>query len=333
MIMASRNLKTRAVNKILSGKNLLVTGGAGFVGSHLAERLLAEGAKVFVLDWKLHQPGYFASQKLDAQTACIDVDLKNLAAVQKAVAENAIDYIYHIGAQALVSEAFLNPFETFGSNIMGTVNVLEAARACLGRVKGVFVASSDKAYGKDCLNALESQKVFGDHPYDASKAAADMLARSYFTTYALPVVVARFGNIFGPGDVNFSRIVPGAMQAIIKNQVLEIRSDGEFRRDYLFVKDVAQGYIQMAEKLDGIKGEAFNFSSGLNFSVIEIVEKIGQILGRPVKYKILNTQKNEIPKQSLNFDKAKAFLGWQAGGDFGSQIQETFEWYKNYFKA
>jgi CDP-glucose 4,6-dehydratase len=322
-------VKNIRMTDILKNRNILVTGGAGFVGSHLVEKLLAIDAKVFVFDWKLKQPGYFLSSGLAEECVCIEGDLRNFEQVKKAVNENSIDYIYHIAAQALVIEAFLDPLKTFGSNIMGTAHVLEAARKSEA-VKGVFVASSDKAYGKDCVNVKEDQKVFGDHPYDASKAATDMLAQTYHKTYGLPVVVARFGNIFGPGDVNLSRIVPGIMEAVIRNRQLEIRSDGSFTRDYLYVKDVAEGYIKMAQKLDGIKGQAFNFSSGMNFSVIKLINKVSEVLGKKIDYKILNQEINEIPNQSLNFQKAKKLLGWQGNLDFDKAIKETFEWYKNH---
>lgn len=318
------------MNHKLSEKNVLVTGGAGFVGSHLVEKLLALGAKVFVLDWKLKQVGYFTSGGLDEKCVCIDADLKIFDKVREAVEKNSIDYIFHIGAQALVTVGYHDPYETFGSNIMGTVNVLEAARLS-PKVRGVFVASSDKAYGKDCLNAKEEQKVFGDHPYDASKAACDIISRTYYKTYGLPVAVARFGNIFGPGDMNFSRIVPGAMESFIKNQTLEIRSDGQFRRDYLYVKDVAEGYIKMAEKINDVKGEAFNFSTNWNFSVIELLDKIVEVLGEKVNYKILNQQKNEIPAQSLNSEKAKNILGWRPSFSIDNALKETYRWYHKYF--
>lgn len=317
------------MNHLLINKNILVTGGAGFVGSHLVEKLLSLGSKVFVFDNKLEQDGYFSSQKLKEKTVCINGDLKSFEQVQKAVKGNGIDYIYHIGAQALVGEAFQNPLETFGSNIMGTAHILEVARNHKN-VKGVFVASSDKAYGKDCVDAKETQKVFGDHPYDASKATTDILASTYFKTYGLPVVVARFGNIFGPGDINLSRIIPGVCEAIIKNQTLEIRSNGQFRRDYLYVKDVAEGYVKMAEKLENIKGEAFNFSTNWNFSVIELIEKITYNLGKTCDYKILNNQQNEIPNQSLNSEKSSRILEWKPAYTFENSVKETYDWYNSF---
>ena len=143
-----------------------------------------------------------------------------------------------MAAQPIVYTAYSNPRETLESNIMGTVNILEAARLS-PKIKGVVVASSDKAYGKKCDNAVETEPMAGDHPYDVSKSCTDLIARMYAKTYDLPVAVSRFGNIYGPGDMNFNRIVPGVMKAILKNETLEIRSDGKFIRDYVYVKDVA----------------------------------------------------------------------------------------------
>jgi CDP-glucose 4,6-dehydratase len=311
----------------LSGKNILVTGGAGLVGSHVSEKLLAVGAKVFVLDIEFHKQSYFIVRELAKRVTVLEIDLVDFEKVKNAVAENKIDYIFHLGAQAIVTTAFEDPRRTFDSNVMGTVNILEAARQA-GGVLGIVVASSDKAYGKDCLNAVESQKVFGDHPYDASKAATDMVAQTYFKTYGLPVAIARFGNIFGPGDIYFNRIIPGAMEAIVKNQELPIRSNGQFRRDYLYVKDVVEGYISLAENIGKIKGEAFNFSTNWNFSVIELLDKIGHAVGRQCKYKILNNEKNEIPAQSLNSEKAKKVLGWQPAYNIDEALSETYQWYK-----
>jgi len=315
---------------LLSGKNVLVTGGTGLVGSHLCEKLLELGARVVVLDIIVLPRSYFASRNLEGKVKLLMVDLVDWEKVQQAVKEYEIDYIFHLAAQALVGEAFNNPRRTFDSNLMGTVNVMEAARLN-SRVKGVLVASSDKAYGKDCFNAKEDQKVFGDHPYDASKAGTDIISRTYFKTYGLPVAVARFGNIFGPGDLYFSRIVPAVMESVLTKKELQVRSNGQSRRDYLYVKDVAEGYVKMAECLDKVRGEAFNFTTNWNFSVIEIIEKIGEILGQKVKYKILDLKQNEIPNQSLNAEKAKQLLGWQPGFAFERGILETFEWYRDFF--
>lgn len=193
------------------------------------------------------------------------------------------------------------------------------------------MASSDKAYGKKCDNATEDNPMAGNHPYDVSKSCTDLIARTYFHTYGTPVTVSRFGNIYGPGDLNMNRIIPGIMKSLIDNVRLEVRSDGTFLRDYVYVKDVVDGYIVLAEKIDIAKGEAFNFSSGYNFSVLDLISKIGNILNKKVDYKIVNNQKNEIPAQSLNFEKANRILGWKADSIFDESIKETYEWYKDYF--
>lgn len=314
----------------LRGKNILVTGGAGLVGGHVVEKLLSLGAKVFVLDIATKPKSYFASRQLQEKAKLIFQDVRDLVKLKELILTENISYIFHLAAQALVPLAYDDPALTLDTNIMGTVNVLESARL-IPSVKAVVVASSDKAYGKDCRNAIEDQALSGDHPYDVSKSAADLICAAYFKTYGIPVTVSRFGNIFGPGDLNFNRIIPGIMKAAINNEVLEIRSDGSFKRDYLYVKDVVDGYICLAEQIDKAKGEAFNFSSGFNFSVLDLINNISKIIGKKIEYKIVNNQKNEIPRQSLNWDKAKKLLSWQPIFSLEKGIMESFEWYKNYF--
>lgn len=314
----------------MKGKNVLVTGGAGLVGGHLVEKLLSLGAKVVVLDIVVKPKSYFVSQKLDERAKLIIQDVRDLVKLKELILTENISYIFHLAAQALVPLAYENPALTLDTNIMGTVNVLEAARL-IPSVKAVVVASSDKAYGKDCRNAVENQTLAGDHPYDVSKSAADLICTAYFKTYGIPITVSRFGNIFGPGDINFNRIIPGMMRSAIKNEILELRSDGTFKRDYVYVKDVVDGYICLAEQIDKAKGEAFNFSSGFNFSVLNLIEKVSQVIGKKIEYKIVNNQKNEIPEQSLNFDKAGKILEWQAKYSLADGINETYEWYFHLF--
>jgi CDP-glucose 4,6-dehydratase len=314
----------------LKGQNVLVTGGTGLVGGYVTEKLLTLEANVFVLDIILRPKSYFETQNLKNKTTLLMQDVRDLLKLKEIVLKNEITYIFHLAAQALVPVAFTEPHLTLDTNIMGTVNVLEVARKN-PKIKAVVVASSDKAYGKDCINAIEDQKLAGDHPYDVSKSAADLICTAYFNTYGTPVTISRFANIFGPGDLNFNRIVPGVMKAIINKEVLEIRSNGEFVRDYIYVKDVAEGYVLLAEKIGAIKGQAFNFSAGQNFSVLDLIKKIEAVLGTKFSYKILNEEKNEIPFQTLNFEKAKKVLSWQAKYTFEQGIKETFEWYKDFF--
>ena len=320
------NLEIKIMSE-LQGKNILVTGGAGLVGGHVVEKLLSLGAKVVVLDIVVKPKSYFEIQKLREKSKLVIQDVRDLAKLKELILAENISYIFHLAAQALVPLAYEDPVLTLDTNIMGTVNILEAARL-IPTVKAVVVASSDKAYGKDCKDATEGQALAGDHPYDVSKSAADLICMAYFKTYGVPVTVSRFGNIFGQGDLNFDRIIPGIMNTAINGKVLEIRSDGSFKRDYVYVKDVVDGYICLAEQIDKAKGEAFNFSSGFNFSVLNLIDDISKIIGKKVEYKIVNNQKNEIPEQSLNFTKAEQMLGWKSKYTFADGVQETYRWYK-----
>lgn len=315
----------------LIDKNILVTGATGLVGSHLVERLLTMGVgRIVALSRSRDPEAYFFKNNFDRRVVMANGDLKDRERIADIVTKYEINFIFHIAAQPIVSTAFINPYETLATNIMGTVHILEAAKMSY-RIEGVVIASSDKAYGKNCTAALEDQPLRGDHPYDVSKSCTDLLALTYAKTYNLPVTVSRFGNIFGPGDLNFNRIIPGIMKAAINNEVLEIRSDGTFARDYIYVKDVVDGYIYLAEQMNKSKGEAFNFSSGFNFSVLDLISGISAIIDKKIEFKIVNNQKNEIPEQSLNFDKAEKILGWKSKHAFEEGIKETYEWYKSCF--
>ncbi len=314
----------------LSNKNIFVTGATGLVGSHLVEKLLElKPNKIICLCRSKDPSSLFYLNQTDSQVVSVYGDLKDKERIFDLVSKYEINYIFHVAAQPIVPTALINPYETLNTNIMGTVNVLEAARLspC---IQGVVVASSDKAYGKDCLMAKESHSLAGDHPYDVSKSCTDLISQTYAKTYNLPVAISRFGNIYGAGDLNFNRIIPGIMKAVAENSVLKIRSNGQFKRDYVYVKDVVDGYICLAENIDKIKGEAFNFSSGQNYSVINLIEKISEITNVKVKYEIVNNQVNEIPEQSLNFEKAENMLGWKSKFNFDQGMLETFEWYKNH---
>lgn len=315
-------------------KNILVTGGAGFIGSHLVEELVKKQVKVVVPYKSLSSKSYFNYKKLGLKTILIKIDLKNYKRVLKLVRKYKIDFIFHLAAQPLVETAFKKPLETLENNILGTVNILEAARI-YKKIKRVVVASSDKAYGK--LNNKgkysESDPLKGDHPYEVSKSAADLISQTYFKTYELPIVVTRFGNVFGPGDIYFSRLVPGIMKAICQNKIFKIRSNGKFIRDYIYVKDVVDGYLAILKNFEKIKGETFNFGAKKSYSVLQLIKAIENTLVIKVKYKILNKEKNEIPYQSLNWQKARKILNWQPKTNFNQGIKKTFNWYKNwYFK-
>ena len=310
----------------LNIKNVLVTCGAGFIGSHLVNKLIEKGHKVIVID----NLSSGRKENLNPKVKFYKIDVRDKNIYKIFEKENP-NVVFHLAAQPLVDEAYKNPFLAIETNVMGTVNVLEACRK-KGSMDSIVVVSSDKAYGKSKeLPYKEHFPLKGDHPYDASKSAADLIAQTYFSTYGLPIVITRFSNVFGPGDLNFSRIIPGAIKAVIKNKEFLIRSDGKMIREYTYVKDIADGCIKLMENKEKVLGQAFNFGSKNIFSVIDVVKRTEKILGQKINYKILNTAQNEIPEQYLDWTKAKKFLNWQPETTFENGIKETYNWCKNFY--
>lgn len=284
-------MENMEIIKKFSGKNVLVTGGTGFVGSHLVKELVSQNANVISTFEYTDPTSYFMMNNLDKKVTMACVDVSQFDKVLDLVTKFEIDYIFHLAAQAIVTTAYSNPQRTIETNIMGTTNILESARL-YPKVKAIVVASSDKAYGKlepGRFIYSEIDSLRGDHPYDVSKSATDLISGMYYKTYKVPVVTTRFGNIYGEGDNNFSRIIPGIMKSLITNTILEIRSDGKAVRDYLYVKEVVKGYLMLADKIDEVKGEAFNFGSKDTLSVIELIKIIEEELRINVPYRILNT--------------------------------------------
>ncbi len=309
----------------LKTKNILVTGGAGFIGSHLVDKLIVQGHKVVVLD----NLSSGRRENINPKAKFYKMDVRNKK-VSDIFKKEKIRAVFHLAAQPIIDKAYESPFEAIETNIIGTANILEACRQ-KGDLESIVVVSSDKAYGKaKKLPYKEDFPLRGDHPYDASKSAADLIAQTYFSTYGLPIVITRFSNVFGPRDFNFSRIIPGALEALIKNKELLIRSDGKMIREYTYVKDIVNGCIKLFQKIKSVKGEAFNFGSKNIFSVLDVLKKIEKILGIKIKYKILNIAKNEIPKQYLDWGKAKTKLNWKPKISFEEGIKESFNWYRKY---
>lgn len=313
---------------VLAGKNVLVTGGAGFIGSHLVKKLLEKNT-VIVVDLGRNPNSYFAREKLYDKTIFEECDITNFRRIHSIIVKHKVDFVFHAAAQAIVDTAYDNPLETINSNVMGTTNVLESCRL-YGKIEGILVMSTDKAYGK--LPRVDEEKpLSGDHPYEVSKSAADFIARSYYKTYKLPIVVTRFGNVYGEGDLNFSRIIPGILLSLLKNQPLLIRSNGKYTRDYVYVQDVVDAALTLASNIKKSQGEAFNISSLENLSVIEVIKRIEKILSKKINYKILSIAINEIPKQSVNFNKIKKTFGWKPDHNFKNVMPAILNWYEDYF--
>lgn len=312
----------------------MVTGYAGFLGSWLTRLLLESGAKIAGVDVvKTRSP---ILKDLTSQIICNKADVADFEAVRRIINSFRPQIIFHLAAQAIVGEAVKEPRRTFKSNIEGTWNILEACKN-KGFVRAIVAASSDKAYGSHKqLPYKEDAPLKGEYPYDVSKSCADLLSHSYFNTYGVPVCVTRCGNIFGPGDLHFSRIVPDAMRSIVRNKRFIIRSDGKFTRDYIFVKDVAMGYVLLAEKMGRLKlyGQSFNFSNENPLTVVELFKQICRVAGEyNLPPNILNKAKYEIKHQYLCARKARKILDWKPCVSLSEGLKITLDWYKEYFNV
>lgn len=311
-----------------------MTGGTGLVGSWLVKHLVDAGAYVVTLvrDWD-PQSELIRSGTIN-RTSVVNGCLEDYATVERAINEHEVDTVFHLAAQAIVGTALRSPLATFESNIRGTYNLLEACRVHGSMVKRVVVASSDKAYGdSEVLPYTEEMPPLGRHPYDVSKSCTDLLAHSYYETYGLPVVVARCGNIYGGGDLNWSRIVPGTILSIYRGECPIIRSDGKFTRDYLYIKDCVSAYLTMAQGLDRpeVAGQAFNFSPQKPLTVLEIVDAVRKRMGREdLEPVVLNQARAEIRDQYLSAEKAERVLNWHPKFTLEDGLCETVAWYSHF---
>ncbi len=319
------------------GRRVLVTGATGIVGSWLVKRLLDAGASVVALvrDWDPQTELVRSGDVM--RTSVVNGRLEDYDTLERAINEHEIDTVFHLGAQPIVTTALRNPLPTFEANIRGSYNLLEACRVHQSLVKQVVVASSDKAYGDaPALPYTEDMPANGRHPYDVSKSCTDLLSLAYAHTYGLPVTVARCGNIYGGGDLNWSRIVPGTIRSLHQGERPIIRSNGLFTRDYIFVEDVVDGYLRLAERCtdEGVRGEAFNFSPQTRLSVLEITRVIQRLMGREdLEPVILDQARGEIRDQYLDSSKAKQRLDWTAHHSLEAGIAETIRWYERYFET
>ncbi len=333
---ASGNGPRRSTARSWQRRNVFVTGATGLLGSWLVEELVRQGANVtcLVRDWvpasKLIDSG------LAARTNLVRGELEDYLTLLRALNEYEIDTVLHLGAQTIVGTASRSALSTFETNIRGTWNLLEACRV-YSRVDRVVVASSDKAYGwSDRLPYTEDTPLEGRSPYDVSKSCADLLCLSYFHTYRLPIAVTRCGNLFGGGDLNFSRLIPGTIRSVLQDEPPTIRSSGTLVRDYFYVRDAVDAYLQMTAKLpdDRLIGQAFNFSAERPMSVLSVVHLILKLSGKTsLVPRILNEASGEIPEQYLDCSKARSLLQWHPQYTLEEGLCETIAWYREHLNA
>jgi len=315
-------------------KQVLVTGATGFLGFWLTQKLIASGASViaFIRDHNTQSELYRSGlvKEISVVTGC----LENCYDLERTLTDYNIDTIFHLGAQTLVGAAAKAPLLTFEANIRGTYHLLEACRRYPGALERIVIASSDKAYGSSpILPYTENMSLQGQFPYDVSKSCCDLISKCYAHTYGLPISIARCGNLFGGGDLNWSRLIPGTIRSLLTAQSPVLRSDGTFIRDYLYIADAVDAYLCLAEKMSqqGVVGEAFNFAPSRPYSVLEIVHLLQDILECPhIEPIIQNGARCEIKEQYLTSKKAEGKLGWTAKYEMDVALEETVVWYREF---
>lgn len=316
-------------------RKVFVTGATGIVGSWLIKDLLRLSADVTALIYEIDLSSELYRSQDVHQIKTVKGQLEDYPLLKRIIKDNKINTVFHLGAQAIVETAYNSPLPTFEANIRGTYNLLEACRDQQSHVKHIVIASSDKAYGtQPHLPYKEDMPLIGHFPYEVSKSCSDLLAQSYYHSYELPVAVVRCGNIYGGGDLNWSRIVPGTIRSIFQNQAPVIRSDGKYIRDYVYVKDVSYAYMLTAQCLKNKKlhGETFNISAESPFSVLQLVTHIQKLMNRrDLKPKILNTTKGEIRSQYLSSGKIQKLLKWKPCFTLDEGLKETIDWYEKFF--
>jgi CDP-glucose 4,6-dehydratase len=312
-------------------RRVFVTGATGFVGANLTKALVEREARVICLQRDDNQPNSLDVLNLRSRVTVVHGELQDLALQKRILNEYEIDAVFHLAAQAIVGAANRSPVSTFESNIRGTYMLLEACRESR-TVSRIVVASSDKAYGTShTLPYREDYSLEGVFPYDVSKACTDLISRSFAATYELPAVVTRSANIYGPADLNLSRIIPGTIVSVLKSESPIIRSDGTPLREFVHTDDVVSAYLKLAENIDKTRGEAFNIGSNVPVQILELTNKIIELSGKNGRLHptILLDRKieHEIDAQYLSAEKIEERIGWTASVGLDEGLRQTIEWY------
>jgi len=316
-----------------AGSTALVTGATGMVGSWLVRELLARGTRVVALIHDADPQSELFRSGDAARMSVVNGSLEDPGSVERAINEHEADTVFHLGAQTIVGTAVRSPVATFEANLRGSYLLLDACRHHRALVKRVVFASSDKAYGEQpVLPYTEDMPLLARHPYDVSKRCGEAIAQCYFHTYGVPVAIARCGNIYGGGDLNWSRIVPGTLRSVLRGERPVIRSDGKFVRDYLHVLDAVSAYIALAERVNEpeVAGQAFNFSTESPVNVLEVVAQIQALTGTALEPRVLNQARHEIAGQHLSAARARSVLQWSARYDLAQGLAATLPWYRDF---
>lgn len=334
--MALETQVNRVQDDFWTDRTVLVTGCTGLLGSWLTEVLTCYGANVvgLVRD-QVPQSRLVQSGGIN-RINVVRGEVEDYPLLERVINEYQVQTVFHLAAQTIVGIANASPLATFETNVRGSWNLLEACRKS-SWVENVVVASSDKAYGEHPqLPYSEDASLIGRHPYDVSKSCADLIAQAYFSSYQLSVCITRFGNLFGPGDLNFNRLIPGTIRSALRGEAPVIRSNGKFSRDYIYVEDAADAYAMLAKKMASepkLAGNAFNFSYEAPLSALEVVNKILNEMDKGnLEPQILDIAQNEIPHQYLSSKKALEMLDWQPQYHFNEGLTRTIPWYEDWLK-
>ena len=328
-------------------KKVFITGINGFVGANLAKLLISKGATVFGLIRNINPHSFLYFEKIYTKVILISGDITDHELLKRVLVEEKITHIFHLAAQVEVGKALKYPYLTWETNIRGTYTLLESVRETKGDIQSIIIASSDKAYGDypvDQLPYKESFPLIPNYPYDVSKACGDLIAQSYSRNeFNLPVVITRFANIYGPGQLNFSALIPDCIRSALGLNIFKPRTNGSHFRDFLFIDDVVDLYLRMAEELTKNKalygGEIFNAGSNDPINIKSLIMKIFKLIMNEKSFQ--NFKKNvdfpkiepfgEIVFQQMDFEKIRESFQWKPATSIEKGLGLSIDWYKRYF--
>ena len=327
-------------------KNIFITGVAGFVGSNLTKNLVENGAKVIGLTKNKKSNSLLYYEGIDKNVDLIFGDITDKELIKSIFLKYKIQICFHLAAQVEVGLAQKYPFLTWETNVRGTYTLLETIREYGKNIKSVVVASSDKAYGDYPLNRLpykENYPLKAKFPYDTSKACADMIAMSYSASlFKMPLIITRFANIYGPGQLNFTAIIPDAIRSCLKNKTFFVRSDGKAIRDFVYIDDIVDLYKLLSKNLycnpKKFSGQIFNAGTNKKYKIKDILKIIFTYANKKEELKKVNKQMlgkkttGELSFQFMDYKKLYRYLGWKPKYEFIHTMPNLFEWYKEYFK-
>lgn len=306
--------------KFWDKKKVLITGINGFVGAHLAKELEKRGAIVWGISRTLRQKRVIRANIID------------YSRIDEIISKKNIDICFHLAAESLVESGQVDPYQTFKINMLGTLNILESARK--NKIEKLIIASTTHVYGDNPLPFKEEYPARPTRPYETSKACIDLIAQSYAESFNLPVLITRFCNIYGEGDINFNRLIPKTIKSVLSDTNPSMWG-GQSLREYLYIDDSIDGYIKLAEVPINLVGKnrIFNFGTGFRLSGQQIIESIIKASGKDLSInKIEGGRDFEIDIQYVSSEKTKRILKWKAKTSFEDGIKKTLSWYTKYME-